>query len=70
MGLDDVMEKATEGRDWQMTEAEETVSRFLHALLVQLVHGKALAIVRLAPEKNGIVAWHDLVVEYEPPLAA
>eukprot|EP00972_Heterocapsa_arctica_P081238 11972335-Heterocapsa_arctica.AAC.1 len=53
-----------------MTEAEEKISRFLHALLAQLVHGKALAIVRLAPKKNGIVAWHNLVQEYEPALAA
>eukprot|EP00972_Heterocapsa_arctica_P046387 6845750-Heterocapsa_arctica.AAC.1 len=33
MGLDDVMEKAAAGRDWVTTEAEEKISRFLHALL-------------------------------------
>eukprot|EP00972_Heterocapsa_arctica_P082256 12122408-Heterocapsa_arctica.AAC.1 len=69
MGLDDVMEKAAAGRYWAMTDAEEKISRFLHALLAQLVHGKALAIVRLAPKKNGIAAWHNLVAEYEPALA-
>jgi hypothetical protein len=63
MGLDDVMEKAVVGQDWQMTVAEEKISRFLHALLATLLHGKALAIVRLAPKKNGIVAWHNLVSE-------
>ena len=25
--------------------------------------------VRLAPKKDGAIAWHDLVLEYEPPLA-
>ena len=25
--------------------------------------------VRLAPKKDGAIAWHDLALEYEPPLA-
>eukprot|EP00972_Heterocapsa_arctica_P083023 12233888-Heterocapsa_arctica.AAC.1 len=44
-------------------------SRFLYNLLVQMCHGRALAIIRLVAGANGMAAWKRLVGEYEPDLA-
>eukprot|EP00972_Heterocapsa_arctica_P039719 5853437-Heterocapsa_arctica.AAC.1 len=49
---------------------EQVASCFLYSLLVQLCHGEALAMVRLVPPTNGLLAWRKLVYEYEPEVAA
>jgi hypothetical protein len=47
----------------------EGISVFLHAILSQLCSGKALTIVRLCADNNGLRAWRHLVREYEPKQA-
>ena len=41
-------------------------SEFLYSLLVQICSGKALLIVRLCGDGNGILAWRKLLNAYEP----
>ena len=41
-------------------------ARLLYAILVQLCHGRALALIRLVEIGNGFAAWPRLVEEYEP----
>eukprot|EP00972_Heterocapsa_arctica_P054905 8095156-Heterocapsa_arctica.AAC.1 len=53
-----------------LDDNEEVSSRFLYNLLVQLCHGEALALIRLIPRSNGMLAWRRLVNEYEPEVAA
>eukprot|EP00972_Heterocapsa_arctica_P026260 3865106-Heterocapsa_arctica.AAC.1 len=53
-----------------LDDNEEVSSRFFYNLLVQLCHGEALALIRLIPHSNGMLAWRTLVNEYEPEVAA
>ena len=70
MGLDEMMDRAAVNGDIELSAAEQLMSRLLYALLVQLVQGRALALVRLVPRHHGVKAWNALVQEYEPNLAA
>eukprot|EP00972_Heterocapsa_arctica_P077272 11398503-Heterocapsa_arctica.AAC.1 len=53
-----------------LDDNDETSSHFLYNLLVQLSHGEALALIRLVPHSNGLLAWRKLVHEYKPEVAA
>ena len=70
MGLDEMMDRAAVNGDIELSAAEQLMSRLVYALLVQLVQGRALALVRLVPRHHGVKAWNALVQEYEPNLAA
>jgi len=41
-------------------------SKFLWSVFAQLLHGRALAILRLAPEGHGLEVWRKLHAEYCP----
>ena len=70
MGLDELLDRAAVNGDIELSAAERLMRRLLYALLVQLVQGRALALVRLVPRHHGVKAWDALVQEYEPDLAA
>ena len=47
-----------------------TRARFLYGLLVQVCAGRALALLRIVPDNNGLEAWRVMCREYEPKVAA
>ena len=52
-----------------MPKDYEGIAIFLHAVLAQVCAGKALTLVRLQQDHNGLLAWRRLVTEYEPKQA-
>eukprot|EP00972_Heterocapsa_arctica_P055359 8166282-Heterocapsa_arctica.AAC.1 len=57
--------------DYRLLSIEgQQKARLLHDLLVQLVTGRALAIVRGVSDANGLEVWRLMVAEYEPKQAA
>eukprot|EP00972_Heterocapsa_arctica_P042815 6313432-Heterocapsa_arctica.AAC.1 len=54
----------------QLSAEGQQKSALLYNLLVQLVHGRALAIVRSVEDANGLEVWRLLQLEYEPRQAA
>ena len=42
-------------------------SKLLYDVLVQLVHGRAYAILKLVPAGHGMTAWARIFAEYELP---
>ena len=47
-----------------------TRARFLYGLLVQVCAGRALALLRIVPNNNGLEAWRVMCRESEPKVAA
>eukprot|EP00972_Heterocapsa_arctica_P006692 978698-Heterocapsa_arctica.AAC.1 len=57
--------------DYRMLSVEgQQKATLLYNLLVQLVQGRALAIVRGVTDAKGLEVWRLLVAEYEPKQAA
>ena len=73
LGCEEILVDALKGNDDAdmdlLTEDEFARSKFLYNLLVQICHGRALALIRLIKQSNGEAAWRRLVMEYEPDLA-
>ena len=55
----------TELQDEALGEEARKAARVLYHLLVQLVGGRALALVRRTPRGNGLLAWKRLKREFE-----
>ena len=51
------------------SEDKLEAARFLYGILIQVCTGKALSILRLCEDKNGLLAWLKLCEEYEPRIA-
>jgi hypothetical protein len=49
-----------------MPKEFEGIAIFLHAVLAQVCTGKALALVRLQLDHNGLLAWRRLVTDTSP----
>eukprot|EP00972_Heterocapsa_arctica_P006633 970746-Heterocapsa_arctica.AAC.1 len=73
LGCDGIMAEAIRDKDEPdmdlLSDDDAARSSFLYNLLVQMCHGRALAIIRLVKAANGMAAWKRLVGEYEPDLA-
>ena len=69
LSLDDLLQRAASGSAC-LEPGDEPKGKFLYNSLVQVCHGKALALVRLIPRADGASAWRSLVQEYEPDEAS
>jgi hypothetical protein len=54
----------------RLCEEDAARSHILYSLLQNLVSGRAMAILKLVPNRNGALAWRRLVAEYEPKSAS
>ena len=69
LSLDDLLQREASGSAC-LEPGDEPKGKFLYNLLVQVCHGKALALVRLVPRADGASAWRSLVQEDEPDEAS
>ena len=69
--VSDVMDRAGNATDEAALDMStfgaeaKQIATSIYFLLVQLVSGRALAIVRKAMKGNGLLAWYRLKKEYE-----
>eukprot|EP00972_Heterocapsa_arctica_P046302 6830563-Heterocapsa_arctica.AAC.1 len=66
LGCEEILADALRGNDDAdmdlLDEDEAARSKFLYNLLVQICHGRALALIRLIKQSNGEAAWRRLVM--------
>ena len=67
LNLDTMLQRiAAQQQNAFLTPSERAQSKLTYNMLVQLVHGKALALLRLVRRHDGVAAWQALLKEYEP----